>query len=192
MSGIEDEINHHDRWCYFATHLEELVRPLRNVLDIIEGECVHTEDSNTFNELSTAQQILRYEVNFYEGARATLALNDFRTIPHELYAMYRDLLKGRMVIFNNFDIIHDSVGHSLSEFIEATEVVGEADVMWVDGAPHLVNKRWTAPEPNTMFYDHFPSGDEETLAVLEDGQAQCDITGWAIRLDMAIIPKQRF
>lgn len=192
MSGVEDEVNHHDRWCYFATHLEELVRPLRKVLDIIEGECVHTEDSNTLAELSTAQKILRYEVNYYEGARATLDLNDFKTIPHEIYAMYRDLLKGRMVIFNDVDFIGDTVGQCFSELIEATEVVGEADVMWVDGAPHLVNKRWTAPKPNTMFYDHFPCDEEETLAVLEDGQAQCEITGWAVRLDMDIIPKQRF
>lgn len=183
MAGIEDEVNHHDQWCYYATRLKEVVGPLRKVLDIIERPGA---------DLSEAQQILSYEVKFYNSALTTLTEKGFQTISHEIYAMYRDLLRGRMVIFNDIDMICDTVGQTYSEFIEGIRVVGEADVLWVDGDPRLVNKRWNTPLPNTMFYDHFPCYEEETLAALEDGQTKCEIEGWAIRLDEAIIPKQRF
>lgn len=192
MSGLVTEVEHHDRWCYFAGHLENLVPPLHRVLDIIDRECVRTHDCDTFDELSKAQDVLRYEVNCYERALTTLAKKDFKTIAHETYAMYQDLLKGRMVISNDVDTIGDLVGHCFSDFIECIEVVGTADVLRVDGVPHLVNKRWTAPAPNTMYYDHFPRDDKITLAALEEEETECKLEGWAIRLDPRIIPEQRF
>jgi len=178
MSGIADEVKHHDRWCYFALELKEILQSLRGVLDAFT-DGVPVEETS-----------LRSTVDYYEAMAKSLSNPGFKTIPHEIYAMYQDLLRGRTVIFNDVDALCDLT--DFHDFGYAVEIAGEADVLWTDDGPRLINKRWAAPVHGFMFYDHFPCDDEEALAGLTPNQLSCKCTGWAVRLDPTILRKQRF